>query len=139
MKQKEFLPREICKKFNIKVIATTDDVADDLQHHKNIANSNFECKVVPTFRPDSVTNPELHPVHKNIKKLARKLNTKIDSYNDFINILAERREFFKANGATASDHGVTVPNTYDLDKTERHNLFKKIVSNTANAKEKQIF
>ena len=139
LKQKEFLPREICKKFNIKVIATTDDVADDLQHHKNIANSNFECKVVPTFRPDSVTNPELHPVHKNIKKLAKKLNTKIDSYNDFINVLAERREFFKANGATASDHGVTVPNTYDLNKTERHSLFKKIVSNTANAKEKQVF
>ncbi|AXA33291.1 glucuronate isomerase [Francisella adeliensis] len=139
LKQKEFLPREICKKFNIKAIATTDDVGDDLQHHKNIAKSSFDCKIVPTFRPDSVTNPELHPVHKNIKKLAKKLNTKIDTYSDFLKVLAERREYFKANGATASDHGVTVPETYDLDKSECKDLFKKIISNTATDTERRIF
>ncbi|AVC44331.1 glucuronate isomerase [Francisella tularensis subsp. novicida] len=139
LKQKEFLPREICKRFNIKVIATTDDVADDLTHHINIVNSDFDCKVVPTFRPDSVTNPELHPVHKNIKKLAKKLNKKIESYDDFINVLAERREFFKANGATASDHGVTIPKAYDLDKSERRSLFKKIITNMASDKDKRIF
>ena len=139
LKQKEFLPREICNRFNIKVIATTDEVGDDLIHHKNIANSDFDCKIIPTFRPDSVTNPELHPVHKNIKKLAKKLNKKIDSYEDFIQVLAERRIFFKENGATASDHGVTVPKTYDLSKHDCKGLFKKIINNLATSKEKHIF
>ncbi|KEI35832.1 uronate isomerase [Francisella sp. W12-1067] len=139
LKRKDFLPREICKRFNIKVIATTDNVDDDLQSHRNIANSDFDCKIIPTFRPDTVTNPELHPVHKNIKKLAKKLNTEIASYEDFLKVLRERREFFKSNGATASDHGISIPKTYDLDKSECKSLFKKILTNIASDKEKRIF
>ena len=139
LKQKEFLPREICKKFNIEVIATTDNVDDDLQYHKNISNSNFNCKIIPTFRPDTVTNPELHPIHKNIINLEKKLNVNISSYQDFLNILAERRLYFKENGATATDHGVTVPETYDLNKNDCEKLFSKIITNTATAQEKRVY
>lgn len=139
LKKKEFLPREICKRFNIEVIATTDNVGDTLEHHRNIAKSDFKCKVVPTFRPDTVTNPELHPVHKNIKSLAKQLDIEINSYEKFLKVLKERREFFIANGATASDHGVTVPRAYDLEKAECKDLFKKILTNTASSKEKRVF
>lgn len=35
------------------MLCTTDDPADDLAYHKKIAAlPDFDCKVLPTFRPD---------------------------------------------------------------------------------------
>ena len=45
--------QEIIKRSNVKVICTTDDPADDLHYHAEIAKlPDFGVKVLPTFRPD---------------------------------------------------------------------------------------
>src|SRR5688572_5216405 len=52
----------ILSKFDVKVIGTTDDPADDLAHHRAIRASGLSTRVVPTFRPDralDVDQPEL--------------------------------------------------------------------------------
>src|SRR6266481_7947472 len=43
---------EILKKFNVRVVCTTDDPVDPLDHHKKIAASGLATRVYPSFRPD---------------------------------------------------------------------------------------
>ena len=50
--QPEFSARGLIKLFNVKTLCTTDDPIDDLHFHKIIADSNFETKVLPAWRPD---------------------------------------------------------------------------------------
>jgi len=39
---------------NVEVVCTTDDPADDLCYHKQIKESGFETKVLPTMRPEAL-------------------------------------------------------------------------------------
>jgi len=49
--------RSIIEKSNVRVIGTTDDPCDSLQWHKKLAeDESFNCKVVPSFRPDKMVN-----------------------------------------------------------------------------------
>ena len=41
---------------NVKVVCTTDDPCDSLEHHKKIADDGFEIKILPAFRPDKAMN-----------------------------------------------------------------------------------
>ena len=55
---KEFSARNIIKQMNVKVICTTDDPIDSLEHHiklrSDYSQGTFPVKVLPTFRPDKV-------------------------------------------------------------------------------------
>ena len=48
----EYTARGLMKKFNVEVVCTTDDPLDSLEYHKQIKESGFEVKVLPTWRPD---------------------------------------------------------------------------------------
>jgi glucuronate isomerase len=50
--ESDFSVHGLLKKFDVRVVGTTDDPADSLDDHHAIASSGFGCKVVPTFRPD---------------------------------------------------------------------------------------
>ena len=54
----EFRPRDLYDRFNIEVIATTDGALDDLHWHKQVRDSDWTGRVVPTYRPDAVVDPE---------------------------------------------------------------------------------
>ena len=54
----EFRPRELYDRFNIEVIATTDGALDDLHWHQQARDSDWNGRVVPTYRPDAVIDPE---------------------------------------------------------------------------------
>src|SRR5690606_36630579 len=54
----EYSVRNLVKKMNVKVICTTDDPLDSLEHHRKIAEDNFEVKVLPAFRPDKAMNAD---------------------------------------------------------------------------------
>ena len=52
LQTKEYSVRNLLRKMNVQVVCTTDDPADDLRYHKQIAQSDFEIKILPAFRPD---------------------------------------------------------------------------------------
>src|SRR4029077_14243100 len=54
----QFLPRALYEQFNIEVLATTDSPLDSLEHHKAICGSRWKGRVLPTFRPDPVVDPD---------------------------------------------------------------------------------
>jgi glucuronate isomerase len=98
----------ILKKFNVKVVCTTDDPADALSEHREFARSGHPAKMLPAFRPDNALTVN-SPAHFNrwIEKLAAASNIDINSYGAFTTALTKRHDFFHSQGCRLSDHGMS--------------------------------
>lgn len=103
----DFCVHGILKKFDVRVVGTTDDPADPLDDHAAIAASDLATVVAPTFRPDKaflVDRPEL--LKPWIAKLEAISNTSISHLSDLLAALQKRHDDFHAAGARLSDHGL---------------------------------
>ena len=102
----EFSTRSIIRKMKVEVICTTDDPADNLEHHVNLKKS-FEVKVLPTFRPDNILKTD-DPVkfRSYILKLEKASGIDINSFDKLIESLDNRHSFFHNTGCRLSDHGM---------------------------------
>lgn len=104
-------PRALFQRFGIEVLATTDAALDPLVHHQTIANSDWDGRVVPTFRPDALLNPRAPGWASGLMTLGRLTQQDTSTYRGFLAALRDRRAAFKAQGATATDHAIEVPKT----------------------------
>ena len=57
----EFRGQALIRKFNVETVCTTDDPADNLVWHKQIAEHPFGTRVLPTWRPDKAMAIEAPP------------------------------------------------------------------------------
>jgi glucuronate isomerase len=103
----DFCVHGILKKFDVRVVGTTDDPADPLDDHLAIAASDLGTRVLPTFRPDKafmVDQPEL--LAPWLAKLEAVSDTTITHLSDLLAALQKRHEDFHAAGGRLSDHGL---------------------------------
>ncbi len=99
--------KECMLRSNVEAVCTTDDPTSNLQHHKDIASSNFKVKVRPTFRPDKAFAIEDHLTYiKYLQKLEETADIEIRSYDDLLVALKRRHDYFHENGCRVSDYGV---------------------------------
>ena len=121
----EFLPRALFERFNIEVLATTDSPLDTLEDHKAVRESGWKGRIVPTFRPDPVVDPEISGFRGKCCgdwKLDRR------RYGIVAWISAGAAcggAYFKLLGATATDHGHPTAMTADLGETRAARLFEQ--------------
>ena len=134
-----FKPRALFDRFNIEVLATTESPLDTLPFHDQIAASEWDGRVITTFRPDPVMDPEFEGFVDNVEQLGELTNTDISSYAGYLNALRDRRGYFRARGATATDHGHPSPRTADLSGTESAALYQKVLSGSASSEEADLF
>ena len=135
----EFLPRALFDKFRLEVLATTDAAVDSLQWHKQIKDSEWGGRVVPTFRPDAVVDAEYLGFKENLQKLGDVSGEDISTYKGYLAALRKRRAFFKQSGATATDHGHLTALTADLSEREASDLYSRIYSGKTNAGDVELF
>jgi glucuronate isomerase len=121
----EFRPRRLYERFNIEVLCTTDAASDPLDYHAAIQRSGWKGRILPTFRPDQVTNLETPGWREHIQKLSQASGVDIHDYCSFIQALENRRAFFKQMGAKATDHGVTIPFTGELTEREAERIIQR--------------
>jgi len=124
----EFLPQTLFKKFNIEVMATTDATSDSLNTHLELAKLNFGGRVIPTFRPDDVSDPQRPGWKSAVSELVKVSGEDCATFASYRNALRNRRDHFKRHGATATDHGVANCETLILDTKEQERLFAVISS-----------
>ncbi|NQV40790.1 MAG: glucuronate isomerase [Candidatus Marinimicrobia bacterium] len=132
LKTPEFLPRNILDRFKIEVIATTDDATHSLAHHQVIRDSDWKGRVIPTFRPDAVTNLAHSDWAQNIHVLGELVGYELTSFPKYISALEQRRAYFKSMGATATDHGVTSPYTNRLSRESANDMYQSALSGKLN-------
>jgi len=135
----EFLPRSLFERFKIELLSTTDAAYDSLQWHQQIQSSGWQGRVLPTFRPDGVVDPEFQGFHENLQKLGQAAGEDVSTWNGYLNALRNRRAYFKQNGATATDHGHLTAQTADLSLPEAERLYQRIYSGTTQPGDAGLF
>jgi glucuronate isomerase len=133
-----FRPRALYDSFGIEVLATTEGALDSLQHHRAIAASGWSGRVITTFRPDDVTDPQRADFKANLWRLAQLTAEDCASWPGYLAALKKRRAFFREHGATATDHGHPTAATANLSGREAQELFKRVLAG-ANAAEAELF
>ncbi len=129
----EFSPRALFARFNIEVLATTDAATDTLEHHRAIRASGWGGRVLPTFRPDGLVNLDTPGWRKNLEALSAVSGVEVTDYASFLRALEARRAFFKAMGATATDHAALTPVTAELSPQEANTIFQRALRGQADA------
>jgi glucuronate isomerase len=118
-------PRALYKKFNIEVIATTDSALDDLASHDAIRASGWDGRVVPTYRPDAVVDPEAPGFAGNVRRLVEMTGNAMD-WDGYLRAHRQRRGYFKERGATATDHGHPSARAENLSHADAAALFERV-------------
>lgn len=120
----EFLPRALFERFNIEVLATTESPLDPLDAHRRLRDDPWQGRVITTFRPDPVLDPDYENFAENIEELSRLSGIDCKHYNGYLAALRERRLYFKSLGATATDHGHPSAMTANLAANECESLYQ---------------
>lgn len=126
-------PRALFERLNIDVLATTDAATDTLAHHQAIRASGWRGRVIPTFRPDAVVNLLAPGWRQNIDLLSQVSGEAVVDYRSYIRALEQRREFFRAAGATATDISAATPATTRLSEQAAAAIFDSALRGTASA------
>lgn len=135
----EFLPRRLFERFNIEVLATTDAATDPLDEHRAIRESDWNGRIIPTFRPDAVFRISDPGWRSEIESLGDAAHIDIGGYDEFIQALENRRSQFRSMGGTATDHAVVEPYTERLSDSEAERLFSAAFSGKANPDDQRRF
>lgn len=135
----EFLPRALYQRFNLEVLATTDSPLDSLADHKAIRESNWKARILPTFRPDSVVDPDFAGFAENVAKLGEMTKEDTATWTGYLNALRTTRARFRELGCTATDHGHPTARTADLPTAEAAELFRRVLGGNADAQQRELF
>ena len=127
LRSPDFSVRGLLRKFNVKLICTTEDPLDNLEHHKKIADDGFEVKVYTAFRPDKALAVEdLEFLNGWIDKLAGVAGLEIESFSDLLEAIEKRHNYFHENGCRLSDYGLETAYAESYTHTEVEKIFRKI-------------
>lgn len=119
--------RGLMRRYNVETVCTTDDPVDSLEYHKQVRDSGFEIKMLPTWRPDkamAVENPAEFRAY--VEKLAEVSGVTINKFSDMVDALQKRHDFFEEMGCRLSDHGIEEFYAADYTDAEIDAIFDKV-------------
>jgi len=123
----EYSVRNLLRKMNVKLVCTTDDPIDSLEHHQKIKDDGFEIPILPAFRPDNAMNvSSAEKFNSYVKKLEAVTGIAISSFDDFLYALQNRHDFFASMGCNVSDHGLEEIYADDFTGSEIDAIFNKV-------------
>jgi len=139
LEQPNFRPRALFERFGIEVLTTTDPAHSTLDHHRTLREEGWGDRVRPCFRPDAVFAIASPDWSEQLAKLEAAADRSISDYATFIEVLEERRAFFKEMGATSTDHAVIEPRTHRLSDAEAGRLFQAAQQGDATRDDERAF
>lgn len=121
-----FAVRDFIRKSNVEVICTTDDPADSLEYHIKLKETgNLGFQVLPSFRPDKGLEINRTTFLPWINKLEQASERIISTYDQLLEALKSRVEFFHAVGGRVSDHALDYVPYAETTLEEASTIFAK--------------
>ena len=117
----------ILKKFQVRVLCTTNDPAEALEDHRSIAAQHLPVTVLPAYRPDKAFRVE-NPGEYNawLDQLGASANVDIRTLADLLDALRKRHDFFHEYGCRSSDHGLEVCPSEACTEPQAASIFAKV-------------
>lgn len=134
-----FRPRALFDRFGIEFLATTEGALDGLEHHAAIKASGWGGRVVTTYRPDAVIDPEFEGFADNLRALGDLTGEDVMTWQGYLAAHRNRRAFFRDHGATATDHGHPSPATANLSALDAATLFDRVKGGAASREDAELF
>ncbi len=120
--------RGLIARSHVECLCTTDDPADSLEWHGQIAASGFACRVLPAWRPDRALNIDKPGFTDYIAALGRAAGIAITDWDTLLEALDKRLAFFHEMGCRLSDHGFEALRFTGCQADEAASLFEKALS-----------
>jgi glucuronate isomerase len=139
LRSPEFLPRALYERFGLEVLATTDSPLDSLTDHKAIRDSAWKGRILPTFRPDPVVDPQHSGFAENLALLGEQTGEDTSNWSGYLRALRISRERFRQLGCTATDHGHPTARTADLSQSAAAQLFAQVLTGDSDAQDQELF
>ncbi len=139
LRTEAFRPRALFERFGLEVIATTEGPLDDLAHHRAIRDSAWPGRIITTYRPDPVMDPQAENFAENVARFGELAGEDVGSLTGYLRAHENRRAFFRAHGATATDHGHLNATTCALSREELETLYAKALLGRCSAAEADMF
>ncbi len=117
-----FRPQALLERFNIAILATTDDPADTLQAHRSIQHMEIPTRVLPTFRADRYMHADAPGWAGALEQLATASGVSCGTYTGLLEALRLRRQVFAEHGATSTDTGVVDAGCEPLPEADAERL-----------------
>ena len=123
LRRDEFTTQGLLRQYKVRVVCSTDDPTDSLEHHAKHAkqikgSSGPQTRLYPTWRPDRVLQIHDPSVWNDwVGKLEAASGIAVKSYATLLDALRNRHDVFHAHGCRASDHGLET--MYAAPYTER--------------------
>ena len=86
-----YTARGFMRRYNVECVCTTDDPVDDLRYHKQTAESGFEVKMIPAWRPDKAMNIEKPEFPAYVNQLGEVAGVTITTFKDMLDALKKHR------------------------------------------------
>lgn len=138
--REEFRPRALFERFNISLLATTDDPSDDLSAHAALAaDPDWSARVTPTFRADRYLDPLHSDFRDAVAALAKASDIDTGHYEGYLLALQERRRYFVEHGAVSTDHGHRDAHAEPLEPREASLIYEAAVSGEVTEREAVAF
>ncbi|HPX28774.1 MAG TPA: glucuronate isomerase [Sphaerochaeta sp.] len=131
----------ILKQFKVYALGTTDDPADDLACHKEIAGQkDFPTRVMPSYRPDKALAIDNPAFPEYLSTLAASASMTITNLDDLITALIKRLDFFVEMGCRASDHAlVTTPSLFRSEENVAKVFAKRLKGGNLSKEEVEAY
>ncbi len=140
LERPDFRPRALAERFDLEVLATTDDPLDDLEAHQQLAaDPTFSTRLLPTFRPDAYTKMYKPDFADQVDRLIAAAGEGKTGYEGYLTALRNRRAYFQEHGATSSDHGTHNAESTPLSPEDAQRLFDRGRAGTATFAEALAF
>jgi glucuronate isomerase len=122
----------ILRRFDVRVLCTTDDPADPLEHHEAIRRRAQGLRVYPTFRPDAALRVDAPAEFATwVQRLGAQADVHVTSLPLFLDALSHRHDAFHAAGARLSDHGLPYCHATPCAEGEASRIFDRAMSGDA--------
>lgn len=123
-----YTARGFMRRYNVECVCTTDDPVDDLRFHKQTAESGFEVRMIPAWRPDKAMNIEKPEFPAYVNQLGEVAGVTITTFKDMLDALKKRHDFFHSMGCRLSDHGIEEFYDEPYTDAEIETIFAKAMS-----------
>ncbi len=128
IKKEHISPRKLIEGSNVRYIATTDDICDDLSWHEKLKNEALSFTVAPSFRTDRILSINKPGTKQMMDGLSEVSGINVTDLESFKSALCSRMDYFKEHGCRFSDVGLPFFPDRIYSSTEADAVFCKALS-----------
>ncbi len=140
--QPEYSCRGLLEMSQVRGLCTTDDPTHSLEHHQSIAaDSSFDVRVYPTFRPDPALGVDNATAFNTYADTLNQVSgVDCSTLSGFCDAIRSRHDFFHEQGGRLSDHGLHHVFDADCSDEKAREIFDKVrTGKSADAAETEAF